>query len=162
MVEHRGAAPSGAHVSPRVSGGATTPRATSDVAAALDASIPDTLLPDQYFDRLTPRACDRPEKRLMFAVLLDAVIHLQRRDSRGAAEAVEWIRGEGEGSVFSFQNICESLGLEPTGLARALLAWHYGPRTTRLGVPARQLRTAHPKIRPLRQRRRRRVAAATG
>jgi hypothetical protein len=125
-----------------------------------DASVPETILPIQYFDRLAVRVTDIPEKRLMFAVLLDAVIHLQRRDSRGAAEAVEWIRGEGDGSVFSFQNICESLGLEPTGLARALLAWHHGPKTARLGVPARQLRTAHPKIRPLRQRRRRRVAAA--
>lgn len=124
-----------------------------------DASVPDTMLPVQYFDRLAVRMTEIPEKRLMFAVLLDAVIHLQRRDSRGATEALEWIRGEGDGSVFSFQGICESLGLEPTGLARALLAWHQGPKTVRLGVPARQLRTAHPKIRPLRQRRRRRVAA---
>ena len=128
----------------------------------IDASVPETILPIQYFDRLTARVTDVPEKRLMFAVLLDAVIHLQRRDSRGAAEAVEWIEGEPDGSVFSFQNICESLGLEPTGLARALLAWHHGPRTARLGVPARQLRTAHPKIRPLRQRRRRRAVAAAG
>jgi hypothetical protein len=124
-----------------------------------DASVPETILPIQYFDRLSVRVTDIPEKRLMFAVLLDAVIHLQRRDSRGAAEAVEWIAGEPDGSVFSFQNICEALGLEPSRLARALLAWHHGPRTVRLGVPARQLRTAHPKIRPLRQRRRRDVAA---
>ncbi len=139
-----------------------TPARMTTLETMTDASVPETILPIQYFDRLSMRVTDVPEKRLMFAVLLDAVIHLQRRDSRGAAEAVEWIRGEGDGSVFSFQNICESLGLEPTGLARALLAWHYGPRTTRLGVPARQLRTAHPKIRPLRQRRRRRVAAAAG
>jgi len=131
-----------------------------NLETATDASVPETILPIQYFDRLAMRVTDIPEKRLMFAVLLDAVIHLQRRDSRGAAEAVEWIQGEPDGSVFSFQNICESLGLEPTGLARALLAWHHGPKTTRLGVPARQLRTAHPRIRPLRQRRRRRVAAA--
>ena len=131
----------------------------TNLETVTDASVPETILPIQYFDRLAVRVTDIPEKRLMFAVLLDAVIHLQRRDSRGAAEAVEWIRGEGDGSVFSFRNICESLGLEPSGLARALLAWHYGPKTARLGVPARQLRTAHPKIRPLRQRRRRRVAA---
>ncbi len=95
----------------------------------------------------------------MFAVILDAVIHLQRRDSRGAAEAVEWIQGEHDSAVFSFQSICEALDLEPTSLARALLAWHHGPRSAHLGVPARQLRTAHAKIRPLRQRRRRRAAA---
>jgi len=141
----------------------TTQAATlTTLETIIDASVPETILPIQYFDRLTARVTDVPEKRLMFAVLLDAVIHLQRRDSRGAAEAVEWIEGEPDGSAFSFQNMCESLGLEPTGLARALLAWHYGPRTARLGVPARQLRTAHPKIRPLRQRRRRRTVAAAG
>ena len=139
---------------------ATQPASINNLETVTDASVPETILPIQYFDRLAVRVTDIPEKRLMFAVLLDAVIHLQRRDSRGAAEAVEWIQGEPDGSVFSFQNICESLGLEPTGLARALLAWHNGPKTTRLGVPARQLRTAHPRIRPLRQRRRRRVAAA--
>ncbi len=139
---------------------ATQPAGITNLETVTDASVPETILPIQYFDRLAVRVTDIPEKRLMFAVLLDAVIHLQRRDSRGAAEAVEWISGEPDGSVFSFQNICESLGLEPTGIARALLAWHHGPKTTRLGVPARQLRTAHPRIRPLRQRRRRRVAAA--
>jgi hypothetical protein len=138
---------------------ATEPAQLTNLDTVTDASVPETILPIQYFDRLAVRVTDIPEKRLMFAVLLDAVIHLQRRDSRGAAEAIDWIRGEGDGSVFSFQNICESLGLEPSGLARALLAWYYGPKTARLGVPARQLRTAHPKIRPLRQRRRRRVAA---
>jgi hypothetical protein len=138
----------------------TQPGTMATVETVTDVSVPETILPIQYFDRLAMRMTDVPEKRLMFAVLLDAVIHLQRRDSRRAAEAVEWIRGEPDGSVFSFQNICESLGLEPRGLARALLAWHEGPPTVRLGVPARQLRTAHPRIRPLRQRRRRRIAVA--
>jgi len=54
-------------------------------------------------------------------VLLDAVIHLQRRDSRGAAEAVEWIEGEPYGRSFLPKHICESLGLERTRTrARAL------------------------------------------
>jgi hypothetical protein len=134
---------------------------TAHREAANDSSVPETILPIQYFDRLSVRATDVPEKRLMFAVLLDAVIHLQRRDSRGASEAAQWIEGAQDDSPFSFENICESLGLETTRLANALLAWHHGPGTTRLGVAARQLRIAHPRIRPLRQRRRRR-AAATG
>jgi len=135
---------------------------SAHVEAVNDSSVPEVILPIQYFDRLTVRATDIPEKRLMFAVLLDAVLHLQRRHSRGASEAAQWIESPDEGSPFSFQNICEFLGLEAHGLGRALLAWHNGPGTERLGVPARQLRTAHPRIRPPRQRRRRRVAVAAG
>ena len=132
---------------------------TTHLAAVSDSSVPDTILPIQYFDRLTVRATDVPEKRLMFAVLLDAVIHLQRRESRSAVEAARWIEGDEDDSPFSFQSICDFLGLEATQLARALLTWYHGSGTTRLGVPARQLRTAHPRIRPPRQRRRRRAVA---
>ena len=128
--------------------------------AVCDSSVPEAILPIQYFDRLIVQATDIPEKRLMFAVLLDAVIDLQRRNSRGAHEAARWIEAALDDSPFSFPDICECLGLEATGLSRALLAWNHGPGTTRLGVPARQLRTAHPRIRAARQRRRRRAIAA--
>jgi len=123
-----------------------------------DDLVPEVILPLQYFDRLTPRATDIPEKRLMFAVLLDAVIHLQRRDSRGAAEVAQWIREDDEDSVFSFRNICEALGIQPVFLGRGLLAWYNGTSEAPIGVPARQLRTAHRRITALRQRRRRRAA----
>ena len=125
-----------------------------------DNLVPEVILPLQYFDRLAPRPTDIPEKRLMFAVLLDAVIHLQRRDSRGATEVAQWIREEGDESVFSFANICEALGIEPLFLARGLLAWYTGTAAMPMGVPARQLRTAHRRITPLRQRRRRRASAS--
>ena len=43
----------------------------------------------------------------MFAVLLDAVIQLRRRNSPGATEAEIWIRGEeGNDSPFSFDGVC--------------------------------------------------------
>ena len=146
MTEHREAAPTkGAEVSSR--------------RIVADASVPDTLLPDQYFDRLAPRACDSPEKRLMFAVLLDAVIQLQRRSSPAATEAEIWIRGEGgHEAPFSFANVCEALGLDAGYLARGLLAWRGGAAAgTR--VPVRQLRTSHRRVTPV-VRRRRRAASA--
>src|SRR5437764_14781876 len=40
----------------------------------------------------TSRLVDMPEKRLMLAVLLDAIIQLRRPGSTGALEAAEWIR----------------------------------------------------------------------
>jgi hypothetical protein len=89
-----------------------------------ETSIPDQLLPEQYFARIVTRAADMPEKRLMAAVLLDAVIHMQRRGSTAALEAESWIRGEEDAEAFfSFRNICEALGIDPGYLARGLLGW---------------------------------------
>jgi hypothetical protein len=128
--------------------------------ALLDGSVPDTLLPEQYFDRLTARASDTPEKRLMFAVLLDAVISLQRRNSSVATEAELWIRSEyEEDTPFSFRNVCAALGIEATYLARGLLAWRTNHGSAPLGVPVRQLRTSHRRVTPL-GRKRRRIALA--
>jgi hypothetical protein len=128
----------------------------SETEVLPEAFVPDTLLPEQYFDRLTARASDAPEKRLMFAVLLDAVIQLQRRHTRGAAEAEEWIRAdEDSDSPFAFANICVALGIDPLYLSRGLLAWCENPAPVPLGVPVRQLRTSRRRITPLRRRRRR-------
>src|SRR6188508_338329 len=108
----------------------STEKATPKTSPRSGSDVPDALLPDQYFDRLAARACDTPEKRLLFAVLLDAVIHMQRRNSVGAAEAEQWIRGEADDdSPFSFRNLCDALGIEPTYLARGLLSWRStGPK----------------------------------
>ena len=126
-----------------------------------DKSVPDTLLPEQYFDRLATRASDSPEKRLMFAVLLDAVISLQRPNSIGATEAELWIRSEDSVTPFSFKSICEALGIEATFLARGLLSWTARREGTRFGMPVRQLRTSQRRVTPL-GRKRRRIAVAAG
>ena len=164
MIEHRGAVPD-IHRPQRI-GSADVSQHTHSNAAVVarrsvsDASIPDTLLPDQYFDRLASRPCETPEKRLMFAVLLDAVIQLQRRNSVGAIEAEIWIRGEAsDDGPFSFRNVCEALGLDATYLAHGLLAWRASPAAT-ARVPVRQLRTTHRRVTPAVRRRRRRAATA--
>lgn len=128
--------------------------------ALSDKSVPDSLLPDQYFDRLAARAGDTPEKRLMFAVLLDAVINLQRGHSPRATEAELWIRNEEDDDApFSFRGICEALGIEAGYLARGLLAWRVDRERSPAGMPVRQLRTSHRRVTPL-GRKRRRVALA--
>jgi len=125
-----------------------------------DTFVPEALLPEQYFDRWAARASDSPEKRLMFAVLLDAVIQLQGRNQKDAAEAEEWIRAEhGDESPFSFRNICEALGIETGYLARGLLSWRERHASTPYRAPLRQLRTSHTHVTPLRRRRRRRGLA---
>jgi len=125
-----------------------------------DTFVPEAVLPEQYFDRWAARASDTPEKRLMFAVLLDAVIQLQGRNATDVAEVEEWIRGTtGDDTPFSFRNICEALGIDPTYLRRGLLVWRKRAPGAPYKAPLRQLRTSHTHVTPLRRRRRRRNVA---
>lgn len=132
------------------------------VPKIVDQSIPDCILPEQYFDGLALQTADVPEKRLMFAVLLDAVIQLRRRNTARGAEAERWIRGEDddEDAPFSFTNVCETLGIEPSYLADGLLAWRRERGCLPVGVPVRQLRRSTRRVTPLGRRRRRRRGPA--
>lgn len=70
------------------------------------------------------RFADMPEKRLMLAVLLDAIIQLRRTGSTGAVEAAAWIAADGAADEpFSFRAVCEALGLDPVYLTRGVYAW---------------------------------------
>jgi hypothetical protein len=91
---------------------------------------PDTLLPEQYFETFRRKAHLEPEKRLMLAVLEDAIGCFQKylfvRDSKGRSlfrEAEEWISEEGSDWLFSFENICEVLGFSPKYVRQGLLEW---------------------------------------
>ncbi len=76
------------------------------------------------FARVTDGLSALPERRLMAAVLFDAVLQLARRGSRGAAEATRWIRErDDEDTPFSFTTVCDALGLDVEYLARGLLGW---------------------------------------
>jgi hypothetical protein len=91
---------------------------------------PDTLLPAQYLDTLQRTTFLEPEKRLMLAVLDDAIncfrenLFSQRgKDRRLFDEAEEWLLTPGGDRAFSFDNVCESLGLNPEYLRRGLQRW---------------------------------------
>ena len=91
---------------------------------------PDTLLPDQYLDTFRRKLHLEPEKKLMLAILEDAIACYQKyffaRDLKGKAlfhEAHEWVEGPGGASVFSFDSVCEALGLNPDYLRRGLADW---------------------------------------
>jgi hypothetical protein len=108
------------------------------------------LVAEQYFDCLTPEAVDMPEKRLMLAVLFDAVLHLHRYRS---AEVTRWIRSESMGP-FSFNEICETFGIEPQYLARRLLTWTDNGTTAPAGrLRLRRSQRGNTHIAPLRRRR---------
>ncbi len=84
--------------------------------------------PDTSFD---PQWRKTPEQNLMLAVLDDAVTCFQKyfaaRDEIGTSlfhEAEEWILQQGKSNwLFSFDNICETLDLNPRYIREGLLHW---------------------------------------
>lgn len=92
---------------------------------------PDTLLAAHYFEGL-PRKTLEPEKRLMLAILEDAVAcflrYVTARDSRRKAifqEVEKWVRKEDYDWLFSFENVCEALDLNPNYVRRGLFSWKH-------------------------------------
>ncbi len=91
---------------------------------------PDTLLPSQFFDRVRRRSQHEGERRLMIAVLEDAVDVYRKqagaRESRGRQlfqEAEEWIEDRDRTWLFSFENICDVLDIDGDYLRKGLHAW---------------------------------------
>ena len=92
---------------------------------------PDTLLPEQYFAEYSRDSGTRRERHLMLAVLRDALDCYQKyalaRDPRGRvifADAAEWIGSDDREWAFSFENICDVLGLDSAYVRRGLSKWH--------------------------------------
>jgi hypothetical protein len=91
---------------------------------------PDTLLPAQYFAAFSREGGLVRERRLMLAVLQDAVECYQKyalaRDPRGVElfkDASTWIESGEREWPFSYENICEVLGLNPEYIRKGLSKW---------------------------------------
>jgi len=79
---------------------------------------PDALMPEQYFAGLGKEAGAANERGLMLAILRDAVECYQKyalaRDPQGEdlhRDAAEWIFSNDREWPFSFENICDVLGV---------------------------------------------------
>src|SRR5213596_1449259 len=91
---------------------------------------PDTLLPSQFFDRVRRRSEHDGERRLMIAVLEDAVdVYRKQAGARDARtqqlfrEAEDWIEDPDRTWLFSFENICDVLDIDSSYVRRGLHAW---------------------------------------
>jgi len=91
---------------------------------------PDTLLSAQYFENLRWKTVLEPEKSLMLAILEDAISSYQdnlrsqgKRGKKLFEEAEEWIAETGSAWIFSFESVCEALGLNAAYVRRGLLQW---------------------------------------
>jgi len=58
----------------------------------------------------------------MFAVLQDAIACFESGNARLVQEEEEWMSVDDDG-IFSFNNVCETLGFNPEALRRGLLRW---------------------------------------
>lgn len=94
------------------------------------------VLPVQYFETLRRQMPIEPEKLLMWAILEDALESYRRHFSprRGKpngklAELESWLfhvdkaDKRDNDSLFSFDNVCETLGIGPQYLRGGLLRW---------------------------------------
>ncbi len=99
---------------------------------------PDMLLPTQYFAALKRKKYPNGEHRLLVALVRDAVDcfqkHIHARDAKRRQlfiDAEEWIGADDEYTQFSFNNVCEILGMNPDYVRRGLLTWRDGERRSR-------------------------------
>jgi hypothetical protein len=99
-----------------------------DTVAALFQ--PDVLVAPEVFEGLRQRTYQEPDARLMLAILHDAVACFQENiDAQDAKkrnlflEAEQWILNQDKDWIFSFENICEILGLDPEYMRGGLLRW---------------------------------------
>jgi hypothetical protein len=92
--------------------------------------VPDVLTPEQFYDSRKDDSAIRPVKKLMMAILEDALRCFQNNaDAKVGTrkrlfnEAEHWLCGEGGEGPFSFETVCETLGIEPQFLRKGLRDW---------------------------------------
>jgi hypothetical protein len=131
---------------------------------------PEILLPSQLFDRFGGRSILEGERRLMLAILEDAVSCFQKfagatrpRGRRLFQEAHDWFFGEESGWIFSFESVCTVLGIHPEYFRTNLQRWKERqlsqPPEVRAKVARVRLRAARRhKILPFVPRRRNKAA----
>jgi hypothetical protein len=106
--------------------------------------IPDILTPGQYYDGVrADSGCARPIRRLMLAVLADAIRCYQtyanprnRAQRRLFVEAEAWLMDSKADGPFAFETVCETLDMDPSCLREGLRRWRLqeldGTNTRRL------------------------------
>lgn len=91
---------------------------------------PEVLLVKQYYGQLRNIHYAQGEKRLMSAILEDAIDCFQKylwaRDNRSRSlrlEAELWLLSDDDNWPFSFVNVCGALDFEFLAIRRGLMAW---------------------------------------
>lgn len=122
----------GAHSEPNSDAAKSTgERSHKDVVEAMASLFePDILAAAQYFDNFRRKTLIEPEKRLLVAILEDAINCFYDNISAESGkrkklfdDAEEWVLAEHADWIFSFRNVCELLGLSAEYLRGGLMRW---------------------------------------
>jgi hypothetical protein len=91
---------------------------------------PDALLPAQWHRNFASDSAFVPEKRLLLAILEEAVATMQRyvldtrrRGRRLYREAETWLLSDDIGWPCAFCNVCDALGIDSGYLRRGVMQW---------------------------------------
>jgi len=105
-------------------------RGARDPEILAELFAPDLVLPEQFFEGARSDSFISGEKALMLAVLEDGIRCFQEhlRNPRSnprllSRQAEQWINAVDYEWPFSFVNICETLGINPSALRDALMTW---------------------------------------
>ncbi len=110
----------------------TEPRRLPVRESLSDLLGPDVMLPQQFYDGPRKDSDASPEKALMLALLEDSIRCFQEyfRTTRArprmlSRQAERWIRTRDWNWPFSFNNICEALGIDSDCMRDTLLRMKY-------------------------------------
>lgn len=126
---------------------------------------PDTLVPEELHQIGPSKMSLEPEMALMLAVLEDAITCFRRhvlarggKEKRQFREAEKWIMESDSEWLFSFENICEAVGLSPRFIRKGLLRWKAKSLTQKCGaqivpfeVKRREIKKRFPVLLPTRE-----------
>lgn len=87
----------------------------------------DPLVPSQYYDLIGRRTMLDGEKKLLFAVLEDAIrVYVMNMSGKTATsrrefeEVCHWVNTRGNQDLFTFDSLCSIFGISPDDLRRQL------------------------------------------
>lgn len=96
----------------------------------IDDLAPETIVPAQFHSGRRVDASSMPEKRLLLAVLEEALATLRKyagsRSANGQRlyrEVHHWFASNEASWPCSFVSVCDALGIEPSRLRRGLAEW---------------------------------------
>jgi hypothetical protein len=93
-------------------------------------SVPQAVLPVQFYGARRGTSEIEPMRRLMVAMLVDAVRCFQTKFDRRQpgrrqefAEVQSWIFSDADDGPFSFRGLCEALEIDHQAVRRGLVRW---------------------------------------
>jgi hypothetical protein len=116
----------------------------------VESDCSDGLLRSQWAAQLVPDFFDVPERRLLLAVLIDALRLLRTGNPKDQRRVMMWIRGQD--ARLTFQDVCDGLELDATHVAAHMVGEsRAGPVPRRRMGSSRKGQSSGRRRRPIRE-----------